>query len=114
MNARPERARQRRGAIAAHTRASMATATGGFSSRLAATLRSIRARDGRTIEIAAEQADLDVRHYQKLEGGEINATLITLWRLAHGFAVDIADLFAPKPGASLPGAQTPTPTLPQR
>jgi transcriptional regulator with XRE-family HTH domain len=83
--------------IAAETRAKLHKATGGLSSRLASGIRALRARQGLTLSKAAEAAGLDLRHYQKLENGETNSTMITLARLADGFDVDALKLFSDAP-----------------
>jgi len=61
--------------------------------RLARGLRQARARAGWTQERAAEAAEINPRHYQKLEEGSVNATLRTLERLSRAFRVDVRDLF---------------------
>ena len=43
----------------------------------------------------AEEAEMNPRHYQKLEEGSVNATLRTLERLNRAFGVDIRELFSP-------------------
>lgn len=97
MSARHQRALARSGTIATETRARLHRATGGLSTRLASGVRTLRAGQGLTMEAAAEAAELDMRHYQKLESGEINATLITLSRLSDGFDVDALELFSDTP-----------------
>jgi transcriptional regulator with XRE-family HTH domain len=44
-------------------------------------------------EQAAEAADLNSRHYQKIEEGSVNLTLTTLERLSQAFGVDVTMLF---------------------
>jgi transcriptional regulator with XRE-family HTH domain len=61
--------------------------------RLAAAVKRERTRLGWTQEKAAETARLNVRHYQKVEDGSLNATLKTIEQLADAFGVDIRDLF---------------------
>ena len=61
--------------------------------RLASTLRRLRNERDLTQENAAELAELNLRHYQKLEQGEVNATLHTLSCLCRGFEIDIIELF---------------------
>jgi transcriptional regulator with XRE-family HTH domain len=46
-------------------------------------------------ERAAEESDLNLRHYQKLEAGEVNVTLRTVERLCRAFGVDVQRLFEP-------------------
>lgn len=45
-----------------------------------------------TVEQAADAAGMHPRHWQKLEAGDVGATLSTLARLAVSFDVDAADL----------------------
>ena len=61
--------------------------------RLAQGLRGLRSRKEWTQERAAEQAEMNPRHYQKLEEGSVNATLRTLERLENAFGVDARELF---------------------
>ena len=58
-----------------------------------------RARDalGLTLEEAADRGRMNWRHWQKVEAGEVNATLRTLARLGKALDVEVRDLFAPKP-----------------
>jgi transcriptional regulator with XRE-family HTH domain len=46
-----------------------------------------------TVEQAAEHADLDRRHWQKVEAGEVNVTLRTLTRLSRALRVAVPLLF---------------------
>ena len=64
-----------------------------ISRRLAQGVRQARARTGWSQERAAEAAEMNPRHYQKLEEGSVNATLRTLERLCKAFRVDVRDLF---------------------
>jgi transcriptional regulator with XRE-family HTH domain len=50
--------------------------------KLAANVVRYRGALGLTVEAAAERANLDRRHWQKVEAGETNATLRTLARLS--------------------------------
>ena len=70
-------------------RAKKATAQG----RLAASAKRERARLGWTQEQVAENAGLNIRHYQKVEEGTVNVTLRTVELLAEAFGVDVADMF---------------------
>lgn len=63
-------------------------------------LRRLREVHGWTLEQTAERCDLDLKHLQKIESGQLNVTLVTLVRLAGGFREPMATLFAdpaPKP-----------------
>lgn len=61
--------------------------------RLARGLRRAREAVGWSQERAAEEAEINPRHYQKLEEGSVNATLRTLERLCKAYRVDMRDLF---------------------
>ena len=56
-------------------------------------IRSFRTLRCWTLEQAAEQMTLEARHLQRIEAGTINATLVTLTRIASGFDVRVGDLF---------------------
>ena len=59
-------------------------------------LRAARTRCGlRQIDIE-EKTGLTYRHYQSIEVGKVNMTVETLYRLAHLFKVDVADLVSVK------------------
>jgi DNA-binding Xre family transcriptional regulator len=45
--------------------------------------------------MAVEASDLNLRHYQKLEAGEVNVTLRTVERLCRAFSVDVRQRFEP-------------------
>lgn len=60
--------------------------------RLAAASKRERARLGWTQEKTAESAGMNIRHYQKVEGASVNATLDTVEQLAQAFGVDVIDL----------------------
>lgn len=61
---------------------------------LAANTRARRLEIGLTQEATAEAMRIDFRRYQRLESGEVNATLLTLSRLAETLKTDISRLFA--------------------
>jgi transcriptional regulator with XRE-family HTH domain len=63
-------------------------------------LHEERKARGWTQEQAAERCGYGFRHYQKLEGAELNVTLATLERLAAAFAVDAAVLLRPSRSSS--------------
>ena len=58
-------------------------------------IRRLRISKKWTLEHAAEQADLDLKHLQKIEAGQLNVTLVTLVRISNGLGVPIAQLFKP-------------------
>jgi transcriptional regulator with XRE-family HTH domain len=60
--------------------------------RLGARLREERNARGWTQEQAAEQCGYGIRHYQKIEGAELNIKLSTLEKLAEKFGVHPSDL----------------------
>ena len=60
--------------------------------RLAATVRARRRAMGLTQEEAAHQMQLSTRHYQKLEGAELNVTLRTLVRVAAALKLSLSEL----------------------
>jgi transcriptional regulator with XRE-family HTH domain len=60
--------------------------------RLATNLRAARAAKQWSQARAAEAAGLHLRHYQKLEAAEVNATIDTLAHLAAAFEVDLQTL----------------------
>ena len=67
-----------------------------LQAQLGQSLRALRASRGWTQEEAAEEIEIAVRHYQKLEAGQVNATLHTLDKLCAAFGVDVARLFSSK------------------
>lgn len=64
-------------------------------SALGRRIRKLRLARRWTLEQAAEASDIDLKHWQKLEAGAINVTLVTLVRIAAGLDVPIAALFKP-------------------
>lgn len=62
--------------------------------QLARNIRHQREALGFTQEDAAHASGLAVRHYQKLEAGELNVTLRTLTKVAKMLRCELADLFA--------------------
>lgn len=61
--------------------------------RIATNVRRMRKALDWTQEYAAEQCELAPRMFQAIEAGDVNATLVTLARLAAGFGVDATQLF---------------------
>jgi transcriptional regulator with XRE-family HTH domain len=61
--------------------------------RLGLAVRQARTRRGWTLETAAERMDIDTTHLAKIEAGNINLTVSTLVRVAHGLGVDVGELF---------------------
>ncbi len=60
-------------------------------------IRSLREGLGLTLEKAAERSDLDLKHLQKIEAGQLNVTLVTLVRLAVGLKQPMHVLFLREP-----------------
>ena len=60
---------------------------------LARNVRLLREQAGWTQEQAADAAGIAPRHYQKIEAGDVNLTIVTLSRLAGAFNVDVKQLF---------------------
>lgn len=60
--------------------------------RLAANLRDLRQRQSMTQEELAERTGLASRHIQKLEAGEVNATLKTVALIAEGLGIEPDEL----------------------
>lgn len=61
--------------------------------RLADRLRACRTAAGLTQEEAAAKAGMVARHLQKVEAGEVNVTVQTLFKLAQAYGVKVSDLF---------------------
>ena len=59
---------------------------------LGARIRALREAQGWTLERMAERCDLDLKHLQKIESGQLNVTLVTIVRLAVGLERPIAVL----------------------
>jgi transcriptional regulator with XRE-family HTH domain len=64
-------------------------------SHLAGSARRLRSARGWTQEEAAEKANLNPRHYQKIEDGLVNVTLKTIEQLCQAFGVNVPELFEP-------------------
>jgi transcriptional regulator with XRE-family HTH domain len=54
-----------------------------------------RLRDERawTLEVAATAMDVDLKHLQKIEAGQLNLTMVTILRIADGLEVAPEILF---------------------
>lgn len=66
---------------------------------LGARVKQLRLARGWTLEHAAEEADLDLKHWQKVESADppLNVTLVTLHRLSIAFKIPLAELFLREP-----------------
>jgi transcriptional regulator with XRE-family HTH domain len=65
--------------------------------RLSVNVRSLRNAAGLTLKVVSERAQMHWRHWQKIEAGQVNATLQTLVRIADALSVDpVVLLQAPK------------------
>ncbi len=62
--------------------------------RLAKNVRARREGAGLTLQRAADRAEMNIRHWQRVEAGDLNATLFTLVRLGDALGVDPAVLLA--------------------
>ncbi len=62
-----------------------------------ARIRAVRRERGLTQEQAAGRIGIEVRRYQRIEAGEINVTLRTLWTIATALGVSIGRLIKPEP-----------------
>jgi len=56
-------------------------------------VRQLRQAKKWTLEVAAEEMNLDLKHLQKIEAGALNVTLVTLVRIVEGFGEPLAALF---------------------
>ncbi|MCX6902117.1 MAG: helix-turn-helix transcriptional regulator [Verrucomicrobia bacterium] len=65
-------------------------------SLLAGNVRRLREKLKWTQEQAAEASEIAVRHFQKIEAGDVNVTVATLSRVARAFRVPIWALFEEK------------------
>lgn len=63
------------------------------SKSLGQRVKQIRENRKLTLEAAAEFAGMDLTHWQKIEAGTLNPTLVTLLRVAEGLGVEIVELF---------------------
>jgi transcriptional regulator with XRE-family HTH domain len=78
---------------------------------LGVNVRALRTAALLTVQGAAKRAGLHWRHWQKIEAGEINATLLTLTRLAHALNVTPDVLLRSRPVPVAECASTPTPEV---
>jgi DNA-binding XRE family transcriptional regulator len=60
---------------------------------LASNVRRLRGHLKWTQEQAAEASGIAVRHFQKIEAGDVNVTVATLVRVAKAFRVPVKSLF---------------------
>lgn len=67
----------------------MATSWERYAQRLGANLKRRRAHLKLTQEEAADRCGVAVRHYQKLEAGQVNLTLRTLVRVSVAMKIDL-------------------------
>jgi transcriptional regulator with XRE-family HTH domain len=79
--------------------------------RLSREVRRLRNEAGLTVKKAAAKVRMHPRVWQKIEGGETNATLATLVRIGAALEVDPAVLLGEPPGIGkpLPSASTSAP-----
>jgi transcriptional regulator with XRE-family HTH domain len=62
--------------------------------RLSANVRALRTKAGMSAREAAERAEIPLRQWQRVEAGDVNATLKTLARIAYALRVDVLALLA--------------------
>ena len=65
-----------------------------FRQRLGANVRRLRAEQALSVQVVADRAGMNWRHWQKVEAGDTNATLQTLVRIGDALGVDPAVLLA--------------------
>lgn len=56
-------------------------------------LRRIRKEKGLSMEVVANEAEIEYRQLGRIERGEINTTIISLLRIAEVLKVDIKEFF---------------------
>lgn len=56
-------------------------------------IRELRLAREWTLEQASEASDIDLKHWQKIESGQVNVTMVTLVRIAEGLDEPLASLF---------------------
>ena len=64
--------------------------------RVGARIRAVRVAAGLTQERAADAAGIDSKRYQRLERGEVNATINTIARVASALGTTFWQLTAPE------------------
>src|SRR5689334_22742794 len=69
--------------------------------RLSVNVRSLRNGALLTLKKSSERAEMHLRHWQKIEAGQVNITLQTLVRLAEVLDIDPADLLREPPQREL-------------
>jgi transcriptional regulator with XRE-family HTH domain len=74
----------------------LATVERRIRKRIASNVRRQREKAELTLEEVAHRAGMHWRHWQKVEAGEVNATLKTLARLSDALGVDPAELLKPE------------------
>lgn len=87
-----------------------------LQTRLAGNIQRLRKRNAWRQEEAAWRAQIGVRMYQRLEGGQdVNATFWTLVRLCAAFEVDVTELLRrAKAPAKRPPGRPPKAARPKR
>jgi transcriptional regulator with XRE-family HTH domain len=67
---------------------------GEAAKQLGIVVRELRQEQNFTLEEASARMELDLKHLQKVESGQINVTLVTLLRVADGLNVSLPRLFS--------------------
>jgi transcriptional regulator with XRE-family HTH domain len=88
----PERAGMPRASQVARQSGRYIAAVGDLGARV----RELRQARKWTLERAAEAMNLDLKHLQKIEAGQLNLTMVTLVRIAEGLEEPLASLFKPR------------------
>jgi|SRR5690606_16310419 len=60
-------------------------------------VRQVREDRGLTLDQASALMEVDLKHLQKVEAGQLNVTLVTLLRIADGLGVAPGSLFGQVP-----------------
>ena len=62
---------------------------------IAANIQNVRTQKGWTQQRLAEEADVDLRHLQRIERANVNLTVGALVSLADSLRIDLSQLFQP-------------------
>jgi hypothetical protein len=92
----------------AHINAVVLSAEADLRRRLRVNVRAYRSAAKLTLKAASQRAEMHWRHWQKVEAGQVNATLQTLVRMAYAVGVDPAALLElPSTPPSVPPREKP-------
>lgn len=62
-------------------------------------IRAARTKAGKSQEAVSGAADIEIKRYQRLEAGQVNATLNTIARVATALEIDFWSLIGARPPA---------------